>query len=207
MGWVTNYNVALARLSIFLFVICIVTAKPVLSAEDYTQNLNDFINADMKLWANNDIMIDFLKKKNAEMQDVSESNLMVLDNDWRSEFRKMNQPIIGQVMNNDLAQFLKNKISDAMGVYTELTVINNKGLNIAQTSLSEHYWNAGMPRWDKTFRQNSYATYISDMYYSDETGKFQIEVAFMVIADDQPIGVLAAGIDVEQLEDWKKRRK
>lgn len=187
----------------FLAIMLAISAQ----AADYTQDLNDFINQEMKPWVNSDIVVDSLRSQNESNAANSESNLMVLDNNWRAEIRKINQPLISQVLNSDLSQFLKKKLSEGQGVYTEITIVDNKGLNIAQTIISERYWNAGLPRWDKTFRQNSYATYISDIYYSDETSKFQVEVSFMIIADDQPIGIIAAGIDVEQLEDWKKRRK
>ena len=189
-------------LLVFMALFC----NPALAA-DYTQDLEDFITAELKPWINSDIVLDNLRLQNEASVDISESNLMVMDNNWRSEFRKVNQPLIGQVLNSELSAFLKKKLEEGQGVYTQIAIINNKGLNIAQTVVSDHYWNIGQPRWDKTFRQGSYATYISDLYYSDETSKFQVEISFMIIADDQPVGILAAGIDVEQLEDWKKRRQ
>jgi hypothetical protein len=192
--------------AIHVLLLAISLAKPAISAE-YTQDLNEFINLEIKPWVNSDIVIDNLNKQNENNFNLSESSLRVLDSNWRSEFRKVNQPLIGQVISNELSQFLQKKIIEGRGVYTELTIINNKALNIAQTVVSEGYWNLGQPRWDKTFAEKSYTPYISDIYYSDETSKFQLEVSFMIIAEDQPVGVVVAGIDVEQLEDWKRRRK
>ena len=192
-------------LALIPLLICLLAA-PAYSAS-YTQDLNDFINFEVKPLVNTDIVVDSLTKQNEQHASLSESALRVLDNSWHSELRKTNQSLISQVMDNDLSKFLM-KIKDAgQGVYTEITIIDSKGLNISQTSVSGSYWNVGKPRWDKTFGVKSYAPYISDIYYSDETNKFQVEISFMIISDEQPIGIIAAGIDVEQLEDWKKRRK
>lgn len=174
---------------------------------DYTQDLNDFINIEMKQWVNGDLVIDTLARHNEKNANLSEANLKIEDNNWRSELRKFNQPLISEIMGNELSTYLKKILEDGKGVYTEIIIIDSKGLNAAQTIISENYWNVGRPRWDKTFLVKSYSPYISEVHYSDETNKFQAEVSFMIIRDEQPIGVVFAGIDVEQLEDWKKNRK
>jgi hypothetical protein len=193
----------------FPFSLLLVTALLCLpaSAADYTHDLNEFINIEMKPWVSSDIVIDSLNKQNEEQAALLESNLLVMDNNWRSEYRKVNQPTIGPVLASELSQFLKKKAVEGEGVYTELIIVDAKGLNIAQTVISENYYNAGKPRWEKTFRAKSYAPYISEIYYSDETSKFQVEVSFLIVSDGQPVGIVVAGIDVEQLDDWKKRRK
>jgi len=190
----------------FIFAIIITPATSSQAAE-YSQDLNNFINLEIKPWVNSDIVVDNLNTQNQANATLSESNLAVMDNNWRSEFRKINQPVISKILNSELSQFLKRKLKEGQGVFTQISIINNKGLNIAQTIVTENYWNKGKAFWDKTFGQGSYATYISDIYYSDETSKFQVDVSFMIIVDDQPIGTVYAGIDVEQLEDWKKRRR
>jgi|GEM_PF-1773663 len=188
-----------------LFLIVLYTS--VAQAANYSQDLNDFIKLEIKPLGSSDIVIDNLNQMNDKHAGLSEINLSVLDNDWRSELRKIKQPLITQVMENDLSKFLIKTVEAGQGVYTEITVIDSRGLNIGQTVVSQNYFNAGKPRWDKTFAIKSYAPYISDIYFSDETNKFQVEVSLMIISDEKPIGIVAAGIDVEQLEDWKKRRK
>ncbi len=175
-------------------------------ATDYSQDLNDFINIEIKSWINNDIVIDYLKNQNEKNSTLLESDLKILDNKWQSEARKVNQVLISQVVNNDLSQFLKKIQTTSQGVYTEISIIDNKGLCVGQSITSEHYWYGEEKLWGQTFKTKSYSTYISDIYYSDTTNKFQVQIAFMIISDEQPIGVITAGIDVEQLEDWKKRK-
>lgn len=190
-----------------LFIVMLFPSKSIAVTADYSQDLSDFINIEIKSWVNSDIVIDNLTKQNEISANYNESNLKALDNSWRGEYRKINQPTINQVLTSELSQFLQKKMADSQGVFTEITIIDSKGLNMAQTIISEDCWNVGKPRWDKTFKEKSYVPYISDVYYSDKTNKFQVEVSFMIISNDQPIGVIDAGIDVEQLDDWKKRRK
>ncbi len=176
------------------------------SAATYTQDLLEFINLEIKPSVNSDIVIDNLLKHNEMHVSLVESSLRLLDNNWHSEIRKIDQPLIRQIKENELSKFLMKMQEASHGVYTQITIIDAKGLNISQTVITENYWNIGKAIWDQTMGIKSYAPYISDLYYSDETSKFQVAVSFMIIADEQPIGIIAAGIDVEQLEEWKKSK-
>jgi hypothetical protein len=191
---------------LFIAIFC-GSVAPLAHAATYTQDLNDFISLQVKPLADSDIVIDSLNQANEKHEGISELNLVALDDIWRSELRKITQPLISKIIVNDLSKFLVKMVEGGQGVYTQITVIDIKGLNIGQTVISQNYWNVGKPRWDRIFTVNSSLPYISDVYFSDETNKFQVEVSFMVISDEKPIGIVAAGIDVEQLEGWKKRRK
>ena len=71
--------------------------------------------------------------------------------------------------------------------------------------VSDDYWQGNIEKWKKTLGSRSYGTYISDLAFDYNTEFFQVEVAFIASMNDEPIGVVYAGVDVEQLENWKKR--
>lgn len=178
-----------------------------LFAADYSNDLQDLINSHMKQWAQREIVIDAVKAQNEKHADLSLSDMKILNARWLGEKRKNKRPLTTKLLENEFSDYLRKIQEDGEGVYTEIIVTDNNGMNVGQSILSENYWQGTKDRWKKTFGSRSYATYISDLGFNDNTGLFQVEVSFMIIADEEPIGMVYAGLDVEQLEEWKKRQE
>ena len=176
-------------------------------AADYKAKLEELINSEMKAWSQSEEVSLFLKSQNEKNADLSESDFKILNSRWQAEKRKLNKTLTDKVLGNELSGYLKEIEEKGQGVYTEIIIIDKFGLSAGQSMDSLNYFHAGEKRWDKTFGSNSYAAYISDLHFDDNTNLFQVDVAFMIFADEEAIGVAYAGIDVEQLEEWKKRRE
>jgi hypothetical protein len=176
-------------------------------ALDYQKDIEDLVAIELKPIAAKDIVVSSVKAQNEKNAELSLSDMKILDAKWIGEKRKSKRPLVKRVLGNPLSEFLKKLQDDSDGLYTEIIVMDSKGLNVAQSILSEHYWAGQSTKWEKTFGSKSYATYISDLHFDEGTEMFQVEVSFMIMSDDTPIGVLYAGIDVEKLEKWKKNKE
>jgi len=175
-------------------------------ALEYDADLEELINTDMKAWARSETVVEFLKARNERNADLSESNLKRLNSKWQSEKRKLKKPLTESTLSNELSKYLQQIKKDGQGVYIELMVIDSYALTAGQSDDSLNYWHVGEPRWEKTLGSKSYSTYISDLHFSDNSELFQVNVAFTIFVDELPIGVAYAGVDVEQLENWRKRK-
>ncbi len=176
-------------------------------AINYQKDLEELINSEIKQWVQKEVVINAIKEQNTQNNELSEIEFKNLNNTWKTDKRKGLSPLIDRVMNNPLSDYLRKIQDDSKGLYTEIIMIDNKGLSVGSSILSEDYWHANKPKWQKTLGVKSYAPYISDLHFDDTTELFQIEVSFMIISEDEPIGVAYAGIDVEQLERWKKNKE
>lgn len=177
------------------------------NSQEYTKDLTELVNSEMKQWSHKDIVINAVKLQNSKSADLSVSDLKILDSKWIGEKRKNKKPLIRKVLDNDLSEYLRKIQEDGEGLYTEIIVTDNRGLDVGQSQISSNYWQGQEDKWKNTFGSRSYATYVSDLHFDDNTEAFQVEVSFMIISDDEPIGMVYAGVDVEQLEEWKKRRE
>jgi hypothetical protein len=176
-----------------------------LAQEDYRSDIEDLVVNEMKLWLKNDIVLQTLAKQNDRNELLSPTDKKVLNNKWMIERRKNKRPLIDKVLENDLSQFLKLKQAESKGLFTEIIIIDAYGINAGQSMLSEDYWQEDNERWKRTLGSMSYGVYISELEFNYNTEFFQVEVAFIAILNDEPIGVVYAGVDVEQLEAWKTR--
>jgi hypothetical protein len=197
------------RLLKLLLVICTLSLVPSIlyAAEDYQKDIEEIVNSEMKLWSNKEIIVNAIKTQNDKNKDLSVSDMKILDTKWMTEKRMNKHPLVKKVLSNEISEFLKTIQDESDGLYTEIILIDNKGMNVGQSIISGNYWQGQQPKWEKTFGANSYATYVSDLHFDDNTELFQVEVSFLITSDDEPIGVLYAGIDVEKLAEWKKRKE
>ncbi len=191
---------------IYVLLLVILSYSAVYAAE-YDKDLNEVAATDMKGWAYDDIVINALKKSNEKNADISITDRKILDNKWQGEKRKNKQSLINSVMGNELSEYLKEIHKDGEGIYTEIIVIDMFGINVGQSRISGNYWQGQQDKWVKTYKDRSYANYIGDLHFDDNTELFQVELSFMIIIEDEPIGVVYAGIDVEQIEDWRRRKE
>lgn len=194
----------LLKISIFLFILMINNTS---FASEYDSDLIELVNLDMKKWASDNVVINGLLESNVHSEELSESDFKIVNNKWQSEFRKNVRPLIDSLMSRPLSEYLKDIQDKGQGLYTEIIVIDKYGINAGQSRLSLNYWQGEENRWVKTMKEKSYAIYMSDLHYDDNTGLFQVDVSFLLMHEDEPIGVIYAGIDIEQLEEWKKRRE
>jgi len=173
--------------------------------QEYRNDINDFVVNEMKLWMKNDIVLKTLRKQNEKHALLSQTDKKILNDTWNGERRKNKKPLMNRVLENDLSKLLRTIKEDSVGVFTEIIIIDAYGVNAGQSMISEDYWQGGNKKWENTLGSRSYGTYISDLGFDYNTEFFQVEVAFIVTEDDEPIGVIYAGIDVDQIEEWKQK--
>jgi hypothetical protein len=171
------------------------------------KDIEELVTSEMKIWANKDIIVNAIKSQNDKNKDISIADMKILDNKWTGEKRMLKRPLAIKVLSTELSGFLKTIQDESDGLYTEIIVMDNKGMNVGQSVMSQNYWQGDQPKWEKIFPTKSYSTYISDLHFDDNTELFQVEVSFLLMSDEEPIGVVYAGIDVERLADWKKKKE
>lgn len=189
------------RIFCFSWVFAVVSWVAHGQVNEHEKDLIELANTEMKAWVYNDIVIEALRRQNAKHADLSLTDKKVLDRRWQQEKRKANSPLIKKLTNNPVAEYLQKIKEESDGLYTEIIIVDDQGLNLAQTDISGSYWQGEEKKWENTFKSRSYAAYVSDVRFDDTVQMFQAEVAFMIISEDQPIGIVYAGIDVEKLDE------
>lgn len=171
------------------------------SANDFAPQIADVLNNQVKAWLSDPVMIEAIKAQNAETAGLSDGDIDGLDKQWRAEAASGSGPLIDKVLANKLSAFLKDKKAASNGLFSEVFVMDAKGLNVGQSDVTSDYMQGDEGKWQKTYLVGPDAVFIDEVEFDDSSGQFQSQVNATVAdpATGQAIGAITIGINVEKL--------
>lgn len=187
--------------SIVIGAMAAVVLSGVAIANEFAAPITKLADSEVRLWIKDPAIVDAVKAQNLKHAALTQADIDALDKKWRAETGASSQPMIKAVMSNGLSKFLKTKKDGGKGLYTEIFVMDNKGLNVGQSDVSSDYWQGDEAKWKKTYPAGAKAIHISDVEKDESTQTFQSQLSLPVVdpANNQVIGAITLGINVEQL--------
>lgn len=158
-----------------------------------------FLTLTVQEWVRSDLAIEAIRAQNEKTGDLSEAEILTLDEQWREA--QESDPIIADVLNNPLSEYLRSESAQYDGVVTEVFVTDAKGLNVASTLPTSDYWQGDEAKHQESFGKGAGAIHIGGMEVDESTGAYQGQ-ASMTISDPEtgaPIGAITVGLLPEML--------
>lgn len=135
--------------------------------------------------------------QNAEHAGIDQARIDELDTQWRAE-ASGGGALVDGVLARDTSAMLRQLQEESGGIYTEIFVMDNHGLNVAQSGVTSDYWQGDEAKWQVPFNQK--VTHFSDVELDESTQTYQAQVSLPVLdANGQPIGAVTFGVNVEML--------
>jgi len=171
-------------------------------ANDFAPQITELLNNQIKPWLSDPVVIDAIKAQNAETSGLSEGDIDALDKQWRAEADAGSGPLIDKTLANALSAFLKAKKDEAGGLYSEIFVMDGKGLNVGQSDVTSDYMQGDEAKWQKTYGAGPDAVFIDEVEFDDSSEQFQSQANTTIVdpATGQAIGAITIGINVEKLQ-------
>jgi hypothetical protein len=168
--------------------------------DSHVEPLTALARDKIQLWLDQPRLIQALRAQNARTANFSEDDIQRLDQQWRSETDAAKQPLIKDVLGNDLSAYLREVKEAGEGLYTEIFVMDAKGLNVGQSDITSDYWQGDEAKWQQTYAAGANAIHISGIEHDESSQAFQSQVSLPVLDPNsgEPIGAITVGIDVEQ---------
>ena len=107
--------------------------------------------------------------------------------------------MIDEVLSNALSGFLKNQQAASNGLYTEIFVMDNKGLNVGQSDITSDYWQGDEAKWKKTYLAGTDAVHIGKVKKDESTQKFQSQLSLPIVVAGKNIGAITIGVNFDEL--------
>lgn len=166
-------------------------------AVDVPPAMTGFAQEQMQLVANSPAIIDAIMLQNKKTAGLSEAEIIELDNTWRAEVDSTDRPLIMSKLNNPVSVFLSGLVERSNGVITEVFVMDARGLNVGQSSVTSDYWQGDEAKFTETFPKGAKAMHISEVELDESTNAYQGQVSITITApgSDTPIGAVTFGID------------
>lgn len=176
-------------------------AAPV-SANESEGAIRELIDAEIKTWITSGEVVNAIKAQNEKSSSLDQAAIDALDKKWRAETKADSKPMIDGVLGNSLSAYLKGIKEAGAGKYSEIFVMDNKGLNVGQSDVTSDYWQGDEGKWKKTYLVGPDAIMIGDVEFDDSSQTYQSQVNLSIVdpASNTVIGAITIGVNVEALE-------
>ena len=167
----------------------------------YRQFIQELLESNINAWLQNPEVIESIKAQNVKHSSLTQDDIQHLDKQWQAELKTGERTLINQVLTTSLSTFLKDIKKENGSLFSEIFIMDNKGLNVGQSDMTSDYWQGDEAKWTETFGKGPKALLIGDREFDNSTGKFLIQVSVSVTDPDsqEAIGAATIGVNLAQL--------
>ncbi len=168
-------------------------------AGSHEAKIKAYIDNSIQAWLGSKELHQAIYQQNLDHKGLSAADISVLDSRWRSEKAVGGGSLMSSKMSGDLAAFLRGIKASAGGIITEIFVMDDKGLNVAQTDPTGDYMQGDEAKWQKTFGAGTGAILVGEV---EEDGGINVSQVSLTISRDNgfSLGAVTIGINVDALK-------
>ncbi len=165
--------------------------------------IRKLVDSKFKVWISDPVLINAIRSQNKANAGLTQSDIDALDRKWRAEIGARTKPMINKMLGRPASEMLLGLRNEGEGLFTEIFVMDNRGLNVAQSDATSDYWQGDEAKWKNTFLAGRDAVFVDEVEFDDSTQTYQVQVSLAIADPDNGvvIGAITIGVDVELLAD------
>ena len=177
------------------------TAWPAM-AEDLGPQMLDFLETEIRGWAQDAILIEAVRAQNSVTSAYSQEDIDALDAAWRAEVGLADRPTIEPVLGNAASDFLRDVIAEAGGTMTEVFVMDARGLNVATSDVTSDFWQGDEEKYSETFLKGAGAVHLGEVEFDESTQTYQGQISLSLVdpVSNELIGAMTVGVDAQAFD-------
>ncbi len=143
-----------------------------------------------------------VRAQNEAHKGLTAAQIDAMDQTWRAEVGSGSSPTIDKVKNSPVSDMLREMVAKAEGLYTEIILMDDHGLNVAVSETTSDYWQGDEEKWQLTYAVGAGAVHIGEVELDESTQIYQSQISIPVVdpANGELIGAATFGVNVEALE-------
>lgn len=171
------------------------------AAGEHEGPIRELVEKQIKGWTVNPVILAAVKAQNEKNAGLSQGDIDALDQKWRAQTSASSKPMIDELLGRPASKELSGYKNEGAGLFTEIFVMDNKGLNVAQSDVTSDYWQGDEAKWKKTFLAGPDAVFIDEVEFDESTQTYQAQVSVSITDPDggNAIGAITVGVNVELL--------
>ena len=183
------------------FVATALFAGPAAAEEDHIAPIKELAATKVAVWTASPILVDAVNAQNAANAAITQGDIDKMDKTWRAEIKSGGGPMSQKILANALSAYLKKVKSESAGLYSEIFVMDNKGLNVGQSDPTSDFWQGDEAKWQKTYSAGPKAVHIGKVKTDESSQTLQSQLSMSIVdpANGKVIGSVTIGVNVEQL--------
>lgn len=178
-----------------------ITVATLANADDMHEQLKKHAAESIAKWIVAPQIHQAIIAQNKKHAQLSQDKIIELDKKWRLETKAADKPMIDSILNNPLSVYLKQIKNKSQGLYTEIFVMDAKGLNVGQSDITSDYWQGDEAKWQKTYKTGAKSIHIGKIEKDESTQQFQSQISLPIVDpnNNSVIGAITVGINIDQL--------
>lgn len=152
----------------------------------------------------NEIVQITVRAQNERHDDVRQDDIDGLDKQWVAERKADDKPLISATLSNPLSVYLLRMQARSSGLYSEIFIMDEHGLNVGQSSITTDYWQGDEAKYKQTFLVAPDAVFIDDPAWHEETRTWRAQVNMTIPDTESGAGIGAAVFEIN-LTELKRR--
>lgn len=156
--------------------------------------------ADMRQWIETDIVRISVGAQNDRLKKLPQDQIDALDAQWRAERESDDKPLIAATLSNPLSIYLARLQGRSLGLYAEIFVMDQNGLNVGQSSITSDFWQGDEGKFQKTYDVSADALFIDEPEWDDESKIWRGQVSFTLTNEGAPIGAVTMEVNLTELQ-------
>ncbi len=170
------------------------------NANEFEPQIRELIDGKIQSWLSDPVIIAAIKAQNDKHASLDAGAIDTLDKQRRAEAKAGGSgPLIDETLGNDLSKFLKAKKDESGGLFSEVFVMDNKGLNVGQSDVTSDYMQGDEAKWKNTYGAGAGSVFIDEVEFDDSTEAFLSQVSMTIADGGNAIGAITIGVNVEKL--------
>ncbi|MEO3428791.1 hypothetical protein AAFN88_08045 [Pelagibius sp. CAU 1746] len=154
---------------------------------------------EIRSWSSSPVVLLTLEASNERYADLDQAGIDALDKQWRAEREVEDQPLITAVLSSPLSSYLTRIQARSRGLYTEIFVMDAKGLNAGQSAITSDFWQGDEGKWQKTYRVGPEAIFIDEIEINEDTGTENAQVNLSIAQNGQVVGAITVEVNITEL--------
>lgn len=165
--------------------------------EAVCQRVATYVTANIKPWSSDPTIVNAVTAQNAASAKLTSADIDKLDAAWSG---KSDTGLVESKMNNDLATFLKRKKEAGSGIIRDILIFDSKGLNVAQTDMTQDYNQGDEAKYTKTYSVGPDAVFIDKITKEGSANVLQANLSIKDPQSGKAIGAMTVGVNVDDLK-------
>lgn len=161
--------------------------------------IRQYLVDEIREWSTSPVVLLTLEASNERYASLDQAGIEALDQQWRAEREVEDQPLITAVLSSPLSSYLTKIQARSRGLYTEIFVMDAKGLNAGQSSITSDFWQGDEGKWQKTFQVGPDAIFIDEIEVNEDTGTENAQVNISIAQDGQVVGAITVEVNITEL--------
>jgi len=177
----------------------LVLLAPAARADEMHDKLTALVTSKLEAIASNASVIKAVEAQNTEHAAFDDAKISELDKEWQAEAGKGGGAMTAALLANPLSTYLKTIQNESGGLYQEVFVMDNKGLNVGASAMTSDYLQGDEAKFQKSFGANG--PFIDEVKEDASTGAFVSQVSLPIHdpATKAAIGAITFSVDISKL--------